>query len=129
MAPPGGVLSGQSGFAGDLLHGLSISGPCICPDFADGDRAVERQPRLAAKGAPAMPEVNSVVAICENRSQAEKAMKELQKAGFDMNKVSVVGDASTGRVMIVCDAPWAQLVKGLSSQRARALGFKISRAA
>ena len=76
-----------------------------------------------------MPEVNSVVAICENRSQAEKAIKELQKAGFDMNKVSVVGDANTGNVMIVCDGPWAEVVKGLSSRRARALGIKIPRAA
>ena len=54
-----------------------------------------------------MPEVNSVVAICDNHSQAEKAMMELQESGFDMTKVSIVGDVRTGRVLVVCDGPWA----------------------
>jgi hypothetical protein len=37
-----------------------------------------------------MSETNSVVAIYETHSQAEEAVKELQKAGFDMKKVSIV---------------------------------------
>ena len=38
-----------------------------------------------------MSETNSVVAIYETHSQAEEAVKELQKAGFDMKKMSIVG--------------------------------------
>src|SRR5579863_1476879 len=38
-----------------------------------------------------MPEMNSVVAIYETHSQAEQAVKELQKSGFDMKKMSIVG--------------------------------------
>src|SRR5665811_1076798 len=36
-------------------------------------------------------ETNSVVAIYETHSQAEEAVKELQRAGFDMKKMSIVG--------------------------------------
>ena len=38
-----------------------------------------------------MPETNSVVAIYEAHSQAEEAVKELQRSGFDMKKMSIVG--------------------------------------
>jgi hypothetical protein len=67
-----------------------------------------------------MPEVNSVVAIYDSRSQAEEAVMELQRAGCDMAKISIVGDAKTGRVFMVCDGPWAHLTRGLSSRRATA---------
>jgi hypothetical protein len=64
-----------------------------------------------------MPEVNSVVAICDSHSQAEEAVKELQRAGFDMTKVSIVGDVKTGRIMLVCDRPWAFAFIGSTSLR------------
>jgi uncharacterized membrane protein len=38
-----------------------------------------------------MSETNSVVAIYQTHSQAEDAVKELQKSGFDMKKMSIVG--------------------------------------
>jgi len=38
-----------------------------------------------------MSETNSVVAIYETHSEAEEAVKELQRAGFDMKKMSIVG--------------------------------------
>jgi len=38
-----------------------------------------------------MSETNSVVAIYETHSQAEEAVKELQRAGFNMKKMSIVG--------------------------------------
>jgi uncharacterized membrane protein len=38
-----------------------------------------------------MSETNAVVAIYENHTQAEEAVKELQKSGFDMKKMSIVG--------------------------------------
>jgi len=38
-----------------------------------------------------MSELNSVVAIYETHSQAEEAVKELQKSGFDIKKMSIVG--------------------------------------
>ncbi|WP_423950218.1 general stress protein [Candidatus Binatus sp.] len=38
-----------------------------------------------------MSEINSVVAIYDTHSQAEKAVSELQRSGFDMNKTSIVG--------------------------------------
>ena len=38
-----------------------------------------------------MSEKNSVVAIFESHSQAEDAIRELQKDGFDMKKLSIVG--------------------------------------
>jgi uncharacterized membrane protein len=36
-------------------------------------------------------ETNSVVAIYETHTQAEEAVKELQRSGFDMKKMSIVG--------------------------------------
>ena len=38
-----------------------------------------------------MTETNSVVAIYETHVQAEEAVKELQRSGFDMKKMSIVG--------------------------------------
>lgn len=38
-----------------------------------------------------MEDKNSVVAIFNTHGQAEKAVKELQKSGFDMKKLSIVG--------------------------------------
>jgi uncharacterized membrane protein len=38
-----------------------------------------------------MSETNSVVAIYKTHSEAEGAVKELQKSGFDMKKMSIVG--------------------------------------
>jgi len=38
-----------------------------------------------------MSETNSVVAIYDAHAQADEAVKELQKAGFDMKKLSIVG--------------------------------------
>src|ERR1700678_1698588 len=38
-----------------------------------------------------MSETNSVVAIYQTHTQAEEAVKELQKSGFDMKKLSIVG--------------------------------------
>ena len=38
-----------------------------------------------------MSETNSVVAIYETHSQAEEAVKDLQRSGFDMKKMSIVG--------------------------------------
>jgi len=34
---------------------------------------------------------NSVVAIFESHTQAEDVVRELQKSGFDMKKLSIVG--------------------------------------
>src|ERR1700691_1625141 len=38
-----------------------------------------------------MSEISSVVAIYENHTQAEEAVKELQRSGFDMKQMSIVG--------------------------------------
>jgi uncharacterized membrane protein len=38
-----------------------------------------------------MSETDSVVAIYETHTQAEEAVKELQRSGFDMKKMSIVG--------------------------------------
>jgi hypothetical protein len=38
-----------------------------------------------------MLDTNSVVAIYQTHTQAEEAVKELQKSGFDMKKLSIVG--------------------------------------
>ena len=34
---------------------------------------------------------NSVVGVYETHDQAENAIKEIQKSGFDMKKLSIVG--------------------------------------
>ncbi len=38
-----------------------------------------------------MADTNAVIAVYDNHSAAEEAVKKLQKAGFDMKKLSVVG--------------------------------------
>ena len=38
-----------------------------------------------------MSEKNSVVAVLESHSQPEDAVRELQKSGFDMKQLSIVG--------------------------------------
>jgi uncharacterized membrane protein len=38
-----------------------------------------------------MPETNAVVAVYDSHSQAEEAVKELQRSGVDMKKLSIVG--------------------------------------
>ena len=38
-----------------------------------------------------MTDTNAVIAVYDNHSAAEEAVKELQKSGFDMKKLSVVG--------------------------------------
>ncbi|MGD9819437.1 MAG: general stress protein, partial [Desulfomonilaceae bacterium] len=38
-----------------------------------------------------MSDKNSVVGVYETHEQAENAIKELQKSGFDMKKLSIVG--------------------------------------
>ena len=38
-----------------------------------------------------MPGTNAVVAIYDSHSQAEEAVKELQRSGIDMKKLSIVG--------------------------------------
>ena len=38
-----------------------------------------------------MSEKNSVVAVFESYNQAEDAVRELQKSGFDMTELSIVG--------------------------------------
>jgi hypothetical protein len=98
----------------------SLERACIYsyPEFAKGETPQKNnEPHLKSKGAQIMSEVNSVVAICDSHSQAEEAVKELQRAGFDMTKVSIVGDVKTGKVMLVCDRPWAFAFIGSSYQR------------
>ena len=38
-----------------------------------------------------MTERNSTVAVCETHAEAEAALKDLQRSGFDMTKLSIVG--------------------------------------
>ena len=38
-----------------------------------------------------MSEKNTSVAICNTHTEAEQAVKELQKSGYDMKKLSIVG--------------------------------------
>ena len=38
-----------------------------------------------------MTDTNAVIAVYESHSSAEEAVNELQKSGFDMKKLSVVG--------------------------------------
>jgi uncharacterized membrane protein len=47
--------------------------------------------RSTEKGELAMAGTNAVVAIYDSHTQAEEAVKEIQKSGFDMKKLSIVG--------------------------------------
>ena len=38
-----------------------------------------------------MSDKNTTVAICNTHTEAEQAVKELQKSGYDMKKMSIVG--------------------------------------
>tara|TARA_R110002049_G_scaffold84118_1_gene214095 strand:- start:160 stop:450 length:291 start_codon:yes stop_codon:yes gene_type:complete len=38
-----------------------------------------------------MPKDNSSIAIFKSHNEAENAIKELQRAGFDMHKLSIIG--------------------------------------
>lgn len=38
-----------------------------------------------------MAELNAVVGICNSHTEAESSVKELQRSGFDMKKLSIVG--------------------------------------
>ena len=49
-----------------------------------------------------MSEMNSVVVIYETHSQAEEAVKELQKSGFDIKKMSIVGKDYHTDEHVVC---------------------------
>jgi uncharacterized membrane protein len=46
---------------------------------------------IGEKGVVSMSQTNAVVAIYETHSQAEEAVKELQRSGIDMKKLSIVG--------------------------------------
>jgi hypothetical protein len=45
---------------------------------------------------------NAVVAVCDNHSQAELAVRELERAGFDLKKLSVVGRQHLPGEDVVC---------------------------
>jgi uncharacterized membrane protein len=45
----------------------------------------------ARQGGKSMEDTNATVAVFETHAEADEAVKELQKAGFDMKKLSVVG--------------------------------------
>jgi uncharacterized membrane protein len=48
------------------------------------------QPKAHLKRRQNVTDTNAVIAVYENHSAAEDAVKELQKSGFDMKKLSVV---------------------------------------
>jgi hypothetical protein len=50
-----------------------------------------KQKATKAKRRQNMTDTNAVIAVYENHSAAEQAVRELQKSGFDMKKLSVVG--------------------------------------
>jgi Heat induced stress protein YflT domain len=63
-------------------------------------RRLEENPAMVAEAGPlskrtkrrsSMTGTNAVVAVYETHADAEKAVKELQRSGFDMKKLSVVG--------------------------------------
>ncbi len=47
-----------------------------------------------------MAEQGTVVAVYETHLQAEDAVKELQRSGFDLRKLSIVGKSITRRNML-----------------------------
>ena len=62
------------------------------PEEVIGTSAVKSQPtRGTLNRRQNMTDTNAVIAVYDNHSAAEDAVKELQKSGFDMKKLSVVG--------------------------------------
>jgi hypothetical protein len=61
--------------------------PLVCLDLTRKCNEID----LKRKERKSMSEKNSVVAIYATHSQAEEAVKELQRSGFDMKKMSIVG--------------------------------------
>jgi uncharacterized membrane protein len=61
------------------------------PSRVPGPNSEIQQTRIRKKGTQMMTKTNSVVAIYGTHSQAEEAVKELQRSGFDMKKMSIVG--------------------------------------
>jgi hypothetical protein len=58
-----------------------------------------------------MPDKNSVIAMFHQHTQAEEAVKALQKNGFDMKKLSIVGKGQSdslhfGRFGSQCTHNW-----------------------
>ena len=49
------------------------------------------QPNTGLQRGTSMTDTNAVIAVYDTHSSADEAVKELQKAGFDMKKLSVVG--------------------------------------
>jgi hypothetical protein len=49
------------------------------------------EPMLGSKGGKSMSDTAAVIAIYDNHSAADEAVKELQKSGFNMKKLSIVG--------------------------------------
>ena len=52
---------------------------------------VKSEPKPNLERRQNMADTNAVIAVFESHSAAEDAVKELQKSGFDMKKLSVVG--------------------------------------
>ena len=54
----------------------------------------------------------SIVAALNTSIEAKKAVRKLQKAGFDMRKLSILG---RDYAWIICAFQWAAVVRGLSA--------------
>ena len=63
----------------------------LAREYALHDARVAIDQASGMKGTETVSETNSVVAIYKTHTQAEEAVKELQKSGFDMKKMSIVG--------------------------------------
>ena len=63
----------------------------LAREYALHDARIAIDQFSGMKGTETMSETNSVVAIYPTHTQAEEAVKELQKSGFDMKKMSIVG--------------------------------------
>jgi predicted sugar kinase len=67
---------------------------------------------------------DSIVAVLNTYIEAKKAVGELQKAGFDMKKLSILG---RDYAWIICALQGATVVDGLSAVGAALYGIGISR--
>jgi hypothetical protein len=63
----------------------------LAREYALHDARIAIDEAGGMKGTEHMSEMNSVVAIYGTHTQAEAAVKELQKSGFDMKMMSIVG--------------------------------------